>query len=142
MSASTAPLRRSGVADRPQRGRRHLRVVDRQPRRHTVAFLLIYLVVGAAVVMGAVSLNALAAADAVEIRELGEQLSVDQRTYDQLIAEVASLEDPARVQRLAVEMGLVPAVNTRHVQPAQELDVDQGATQGDDEVKSLIGQQP
>lgn len=142
MSATTAPLRRDGSAARPSRGRRHLRVVDRQPRRHTVLFLIIYLVVGAVVVMGAVSLNALAAGDAVEIRELGTRLDVDQRTYDQLIAEVASLEDPARIQRLAIEMGLVPAVRARHVQPAQELDVDQGAAPAADQVKSLIGQQP
>ena len=143
MSATTATApRRVGRQREGAPPRRHLRVVDGPPRRHTALFLLLYILVGAGLVMGAVSLNALAATDSIEIRELRAELVEDQRSYDRLVAEVATLEDPARIRELAEGMGMVPADGVRLVTPQTGLTSDgqRVAGVGDDDVKSVIGQ--
>jgi cell division protein FtsL len=63
-------------------------------------------------VFGVVSLNALAAESAFEARTLDMQVRDLSIRYDELTAEVASLEAPNRVARIAVEeLGMVPVEN-------------------------------
>ena len=114
MSALTSPLRRARWAP-DERRRRHLRVVEAPARRHTLAYALAVIVVLAGAVFGAVTLNALAAQAAVEARELNTHVVEAERTYAELVAEVASLEDPSRVRQAALELGLVPGGPRRHL---------------------------
>lgn len=142
MSAVTAPrIPARSPADRPRRSRdrRHLRVVTDQPRRHPALFLALYLVLAAMVVLGAVSLNALAAGDAVEARELTQQVELAERAHGRLVAEVASLEDPARIREAARDAGMVPARDPRFLEPGLPLPVDTApTTPGDDTLKPLL----
>lgn len=91
----------SGPSTRPT-----LRVVAR-PRR-TARFALAVVVVAIAGVVGVVSLSALAAEAAFEARSLQEEVTDLSLRYDELTAEVASLEDPARIRAVAEnELGMV-----------------------------------
>lgn len=142
MSAATAPRQRPLAAPpRPHRDRvrRHLRVVEEQPHRHPVAFMVAYLVLAGVVVLGAVSLNALAAGDAVEARELTRAVEQAERANGLLVAEVATLEDPARVRQAAATAGLVPADGPRFLEPGRALPSDT-APRGpaSDELKPLL----
>ncbi len=97
----TATARRS--ASRPD-----LRVVA--PVRHTRRYVVILSVAAALGVFGVVSLGALAAEAAFEAKTLEREVGDLSRRYDELTAEVASLEAPNRVGRIAVEkLGMVPA---------------------------------
>lgn len=139
LTASRTPARAPTVRPRRPRDRRHLHVVEEQPRRHPVLFLAIYLVVATLVVLAAVSLNALAAGDAVEAREMTRQVELAERVHGQLIAEVASLEDPARIRRAAREAGMVPASDPRFLEPGRPLPIDTApAAPGDDTLKPLL----
>ncbi|MTV26168.1 hypothetical protein FTX61_12225 [Nitriliruptoraceae bacterium ZYF776] len=126
MSAVATPRRHR----REQPGRsqpRHLEVVT--PRRPvpTLVYALLTVLVLAAAVFGTVTLNALAAADAVESRALERQVAEGERVHAQLVADVASLEDPARIRATAEDLGLVPAVGGRHLVLERVLPAD-GAT--------------
>lgn len=122
MSAVTAPLRRSrDLAPEP---RRHLRVVDEPTARHTLAYALVMVAVLGASVFGAVTLNALAAGAAVEARTLDAHVAEAERSYAQLVADVASLEDPARIRETALDLGLVPAGPARFVALERNLPAD------------------
>lgn len=138
MSAATAPSRQSALAPAPrarrERERRHLRVVHEQPRRHPVLFLGLYLVFATVVVLGAVSLNALAAGDAVQARELGRAVEVAERDHGLLTAEVASLENPAQIRQAAERAGLVKADNPRFLEPGRTLPADTAPTAPTDDV--------
>jgi hypothetical protein len=124
---------------RRQRERRHLRVVAEQPRRHPVLFLGIYLAIATGIVLGAVSLNALAAGGAVEARELSRAVAEAERSHGLLVAEVASLEDPVRIQQAAREAGLVPAHSPRFLSPGRVLPVDTAPSEpADDAIKPLL----
>lgn len=122
MSAVTAPLRRSREVAPDPRG--HLRVVDEPVVRHTLLYALVMIAVAGASVFGAVALNALAAGTAVEARTLDAQVSEAERTYAQLVADVASLEDPARIRETALELGLEPAGPARFVPLERNLPAD------------------
>lgn len=128
MSAVTAPLRpaRPKPASRP---RAQLRVVAPPRRRHTLIYLLAVVVTVAAGVFGSVTLNALAAGAAVEARELEATVVEAERSYARLIAEVAALEDPARIRSAALELGMVPAGPGRYVELTRNLPAD-GAVRG------------
>lgn len=127
-----APLRR-------QRERRHLRVVVDQPRRHPALFLGVYLAIATGIVLGAVSLNALAAGGAVEARELSRAVTEAERSHGLLVAEVATLEDPVRIQHAAREAGLVPATSPRFLSPGRVLPVDTAPPEPvDDDIKPLL----
>lgn len=126
MSAVTAPLRRADEVQAPRR--RHLRVVEEPTPRHTLAYVLVMIVVGAAVVFGAVTLNALAAGSAVDARELDARVAESQRLYAQLVADVAALEDPARIREVALDLGLEPAVPARFVALERNLPADGAPT--------------
>ena len=98
-----APVRRP--APRPD-----LRVVA--PVRYARRYVAILSLVAALGVFGVVSLNALAAESAFEARTLDMQVRDLSIRYDELTAEVASLEAPNRVARIAVEeLGMVPVEN-------------------------------
>lgn len=126
MSAVTAPLRRSRPAARPAADR-HLRVLEEPVPRHTLGFVLATLLVVAGAVFGAVALNAMAASTAVAARELDARVSEAERTYAQLVADVASLEDPARIRESALELGMIPAGAGRQIVLDRNLPAD-GAT--------------
>lgn len=141
MSAATAPRQRPLAAPRPRRDRvrRHLRVVEEQPRRHPMVFLALYLVLAAVVVLGAVSLNALAAGGAVEARELTRAVEQAERANGLLVAEVATLEDPARIREAAAVAGLVPADGPRFLEPGRALPSDTAPSgPAGDELKPLL----
>ncbi len=114
MSAITAPLRRSRPPQQAPSSA-HLRVVDEPVVRHTLAYAVVMVVLLAAAVFGAVALNALAAGAAVEARALESHVAVAERDYARLVAEVAALEDPARVRSAARELGMVAPGPVRHL---------------------------
>jgi hypothetical protein len=126
VSAVTAPLRRSRPASSPAVDR-HLKVVDEPVKRHTLAFALATMLVMAGAVFGAVTLNALAASTAVAARELDARVAEAERTYAQLVADVAGLEDPARIRESALELGMIPAGAGRQIVLDRNLPAD-GAT--------------
>jgi hypothetical protein len=123
VSAVTAPLKRARAATRRD-PRGHLRVVQEPRKRHTLLFALVIIAVLAGAVFGTVTLNALAAAQAVESRELEARVADAERSYAQRVADVAALEDPARIRSAALELGLVPAGPGRHVVLARNLPAD------------------
>jgi hypothetical protein len=108
VSAVTSPLKRARP-DATAPVDRHLRVVEEPTPRHTLAYALVILLVVSAAVFGTVSLNALAASTAVAARELDARVAEGERAYAQLVADVAGLEDPARIRAAALELGMVPA---------------------------------
>ncbi|MEX2420373.1 MAG: hypothetical protein WD670_01005, partial [Actinomycetota bacterium] len=122
MSAVTAPLRRSRELT-PSRQPR-LEVVPEPLVRHTLAFVLLIVGVLGATVFGAVTLNALAAGAAVEARALETEVAEAERVYAQMVADVASLEDPARIRETALELGLVPSGPARFVTLERNLPAD------------------
>ncbi len=127
MSAVPAILRRPArpATPAPARGERHLRVVRQAKRRHTLAFVLGVLLLTAGVVFAAVSLNALAAGDAVRAADLERQVLDAERRYERLIAQVAELENPARIQQVASEqLGMVPATSPRYLPVSRPLPAD------------------
>lgn len=128
----TAP-RRSGA----RRERRHLRVVHDGPRSHPLVFFLLYLVIGVTAVVGAVTLNALAAEDAVLLSQLDADVADAQREYGSLVAQVAKLEDPERIRLLAVQMGMQPT-EQRYVVPSQALPDDHLEAATQDPLKPVL----
>lgn len=124
MSAVAAPRRKH---DRPRS--RHLEVVV--PRRPvpTLVYALLTLVVLSAAVFGTLTLNALAAADAVNTRVLEAQVAEGERVHAQLVADVARLEDPARIRAAAEELGLEPALGGRHLVLDRVLPADGAPTE-------------
>ena len=126
--SAVAPLRPARTGSSPRRGR-HLRVVEEPTTRHTLAYSLGMVLILGGAIFGTVSLNALAAAAAVEARELDARVATAERTYAQLIADVAALEDPARIREAALELGLVPAGPGRHVVLERNLPADGAPTE-------------
>lgn len=110
MSASPLPLqRRSGA--RPQ-----LRVVPEPRERHTVAYTLVIMALAGVVVFTTVAINALAAGDAVRARELENEVADAEQRYGELVAEVARLEAPARIGRVArEEIGMVAPAGAEYL---------------------------
>lgn len=112
-STSAKPARPSGRGSRTPAahgaaGRPHLWVVP--PIRHPRRYLALLFVVAALGVFGVVSLNALAAESAFESRALEHEVAELTVRYDELTAEVATLEAPQRVQQVATrDLGMVPA---------------------------------
>jgi hypothetical protein len=131
MSALVRPSR--PLRDAPSRGRDagrpHLRVV--QPARPvpTLVYALLTIVVLAGAIFGTVTLNALAAAHAVESRALEARVAEGERAYAQLVADVAALEDPARIREAGRELGLVPAGPSRHLLLERALPADGAVTE-------------
>jgi cell division protein FtsL len=145
MTATTvSPLRRERFRPVAPRSRPELRVVRESRPRHTLTYALAVIVLVGAAVFGAVSMNALAAAASVEARTLEAQVSTAERAYSQLVAEVASLEDPGRIRTAALDLGLVPAGPARVLVLDRNLPADGAVAQalhgdvGSDPVKPLL----
>lgn len=100
---------------RPQVRRPQLEVVRPARPVPTLVYALATILVVGAAVFGTVTLNALGAAHAVEARELEVRIAESERLYGQLVADVASREDPAAIREAALDLGLVPAGPSRHV---------------------------
>ncbi len=131
MSAITAPVRRPAPAierrphqQRSQASDAHLRVVPRVRRAHTVAYALLMALILLGSVFGVVALNAMSAANAVEARTIEARVATGEREYGRLVAEVAAREDPARIRRLALELGMVPSEASRHLVVDRRLPAD------------------
>ncbi|MFP5309321.1 MAG: hypothetical protein ACLGIR_07045 [Actinomycetes bacterium] len=131
MSALTSPSRPAlrPVADPSGRRRRHLRVVRAPRRRHALLFALLTMLLAAGLVFGTVTINALAAGHAVEARELDTAVRDAEQRYGELVAEVARLEDPARIERAAAELGMIRAESPRYLLVDRALPAD-GAVDG------------
>lgn len=146
MSAITAPLRRTDQAA-TRRRTRHLRVAPEPVERHVLVYVLAMLIIGGAVVFGAVSFNALAAGQAVEARTLDAQVAEAERLYAQLVADVAALEDPARIRQVALDLGLEPTAPARYVALDRNLPADGAPSPADalatnpDPLKPLLSQE-
>ena len=113
------------VRTREPRRRPRLRVVQPQPPRNTLRFVVLTLLLGAASVFGAVALNALAAGDAVAARELETHVAAQERRYAELVVAVAELEDPGRIRQVAIErLGMIPARSPRFLHVLRPLAAD------------------
>ena len=75
-------------------------------------------------VFGIVGLNAMAADASVRARNLELEVAQAERIHGELVAEVASKEDPARIRALAIELGLIPSTAARHLVLERVLDAD------------------
>lgn len=128
MSATPLPLRtRSG-------GRPRLRVVPEPTPRHTLAYTVVILALTGVVVFTTVAINALAAGDAVRARALENEVADAEQRYGELIAEVAHLEDPARISAVARDdLGMVPPAGAEFLVLDRSLPQD---TQGPQEVQA------
>lgn len=104
--------------------RAHLRVVREPRRRHLTMFLLVALLLAGGTVFATVSLNAMAAGDAVRARTLEADVAEAERRYGHLVAEVASLENPERVRRAAIQLGMVPATAPEYLVLERNLPAD------------------
>lgn len=83
-----------------------LRVVG--PVRHPGRYVVVILGLALLGIMGVVSLSALAAEAAFEARELQAEVTELSLAYDELTAEVATLESPERIRHVAeAELGMV-----------------------------------
>lgn len=75
-------------------------------------------------VFGIVGLGAMAADAAVRARSLELEVSHAERLHGELVAAVASKEDPARIRERALELGLVPSTAARHLVLDRVIDAD------------------
>lgn len=101
---SSVPLR---VAEPPAR-RPDLRLVTSAPSPRR--YLAIALLLAALGVFAVVSLHALATESAFRARALGREVEEYGLRAEELRAEVATLESPARIRQVATEqLGMVPA---------------------------------
>lgn len=122
---SAIPLTRGRIASR-RRDEPQLRVVQETRRRHTLGFAVLVIVLTAGSVFATVALNALAAGDAVAARGLERDVAEAQRRHGELVAEVAHLEDPGRIEEVAVsELGMVPARGARFIVVSADPDAPQ-----------------
>jgi cell division protein FtsL len=135
----------SAVAlDRPRGAARSARATDQAPdapvmstgRRSLMLALGTALVIVAAV-FGVVGLTAMAVDKEVEARSLERSIGQAERRYAELIAEVATKEDPSRIRERALELGLVPSPAARHLVLSRGLDADGARRRQDDGL--LIG---
>lgn len=133
-SVTTATSRppRSGA----RRERRHLRPVHEGPRSHPLVFFLAYITIAVGAVVGALTLNALAAEDAVTLGQVEAQVAEAERSYGELVAQVAALENPDRIRMLAEQIGMQPA-EQRFVVPAQSLPDDHVEANAEDPLKPV-----
>lgn len=100
------------------------------PARHPLLLTVLSLLVLGTAVFGAVTFNALAADEAVHARQLEERLRVAEASYSHLLAEVATLESPARIAAAAEELGLVRVDHPRQLHVRRLLPAD-GAAVGE-----------
>ncbi len=105
--ALTTAAERPRPSFRPS-SRPELRLVE--PPRHSLRWLVAGLLLAAAGVFGVVSLHAAATEATFAAADLQTEVNALRQEYDELTAEVAALESPEHVRRVAVdELGMVPA---------------------------------
>jgi cell division protein FtsL len=105
MAAEPTPLTR---AEGDARARTHLRLVA--ARRPSARHLVVLLLIAALGVFGVVGLSARASESAFRARRLESEVGALSARYEALTAEIAQLESPSRVRRVAEnELGMVPA---------------------------------
>jgi hypothetical protein len=92
--------------------------------RRTLVLALGTAVIIVMAVFGIVGLNAMAANAAVEARALEREVARAERHYGELIAALATKEDPGRIRERALELGLVPSTTARHLVLARGIDAD------------------
>ncbi|MBW3605516.1 MAG: septum formation initiator family protein [Actinobacteria bacterium] len=144
---SAAPLRLirgQGSSSRPR-----LELVTTNPR--SSRFALILLIIAALGVFGVVSVGAMTAEAAVDVRGLETDVDGLKQRYELLTADVAELESPDRIRMVAVEqLGMVEADDPQFVvvdgngrfalhDPVMDGQVDNGFT---DKVKQVLATQP
>lgn len=112
MAAAPSPAAHYGAravpAPAPPVRRPDLRVVPSAPRR-TGRFVVALGVLTALAVFGVVTLHALAAQASFEARALEREVAELELRHVELTAEVARLESPERVRRVAVARGMLAA---------------------------------
>lgn len=86
-------------------------VPEPRRRRRTVAIMVAWIASVVIAIFLAVSLNALAAGDAVRARDLERAVVDAERRFEQLVAEVAELSAPDRIKNAALELGMRPATD-------------------------------
>ena len=110
---SAVPLRLVRTAGTSSTSR--LQLVTTNPRSSRFALLL--LVLAAVGVFGVVSVGAKTAEAAMQVRSLESDVDQLKRDYELLTAEVAELESPDRIRRVAVdELGMVEADDPKFVE--------------------------
>ena len=115
MSAAPVTRKRPSATPAAPRARQpKLRVVAPARSRHRLLLASLIMLVAAVAVFATVSLNALAAGTAVATRQVEAQVLEAERRHRELVAEVARLEEPSRVEQAAVtQLGMVPADGAR-----------------------------
>lgn len=141
----TAARQLRPVPDLPPDEQPELTVV-RRAGRGRLALTVASLVVVAAAVLAAVTLNAVAADDAVVAESLDTRLRAAEVVHGQLQTEVAALESPGRVAAAAEALGLVRVDHPRRL-PVERLLPADGLVheravlrEGGDEIKPLLAQ--
>jgi hypothetical protein len=92
--------------------------------RRTLVLALATALVIVAAVFGIVGLNAMAANASVDARALERQVAQAERRYAELVAVVASKEDPGRIREQALELGMVPSSAARHLVLSRGIEAD------------------
>lgn len=110
-----------------------LEVVARRGRLRVV-WVVASLLVLVTAVLAAVTLNALAADDAVVAARLEGRMTAAEAAHGQLLTEVATLESPARIAAAAEELGLVRVDHPRQLRVSRLVSAD-GIVHGDDLVR-------
>ncbi|MEX0592716.1 MAG: hypothetical protein WD358_07875 [Nitriliruptoraceae bacterium] len=105
---------------------RSSKVASRSRSRHVGIWMAIMFGVFCASVFGVVALNAMTAAEAVEARDIEARIVANERQLSRLVAEVAALEEPARIRTLAEESGMIVAPTTRFLPVQRPLPADAG----------------
>lgn len=109
---SAVPLR--VVRDQTSPATPRLQLITTDPR--TSRFALLLLVIAAIGVFGVVSVGAKTAEAAVSVRELTVEVDSLKQEYGLLTAEVAQLESPDRIRRVAVgDLGMVEPEDPKFV---------------------------
>ena len=144
---SAVPLRLIRGQGTPSSHR--LQLVTTNPRASR--FMLLLLVLAAVGVFGVVSVSAMTAEAAMEVRALESDVEQLKREYELLTAEVAALESPERIRTVAAEgLGMIEAEDPKFVvvdgqgrfalhDPVGDGSVDDSFT---DKVKQVLATQP
>lgn len=112
------PSDRRGPSARPRPSARSASRPRPRPRRLRVAALVAVVVVG---VLAIVGIQAQAAEVAFDARALEQEIAELERSHEQLTAEVARLESPERLRRVALdELGMVQPERATYLDLSEE----------------------
>ena len=119
MSARAAQVRRSS-----SRSRSDLRVVRRSGRtlikrsgsRKTAPLAIVGVIAAAAIIAGVLITQVVLAQSAYTLQEINRKLSQAEAHQEELLAEMAMLESPGRIERYAkTNLGMVPPTNVEYI---------------------------